>query len=142
MLTKVGRFDAYVPERKLFDTILAILSKSLPKRGMKFSSPLPKIHEFFFKMKESYPHIFEDVHFRLSPDYKYSKEIADCFIELQEAGYLTRPNPSLSMYRIDANLSEDESLENEPDIETLSEIAEQFNNDIEIINDEHTSTCK
>ncbi|BBO75778.1 hypothetical protein DSCW_31950 [Desulfosarcina widdelii] len=141
MQTKVGRFPAYVPERSLFDTVLTILAKSLPQRGMKFSSPLSKIHEFFFNMKKDYPSLFEDVNFRQSPDYKYSKEIADCFIELQEAGFLTRPNPSLTMFRVDANFSEDESIEDKPEIETISKIAELFNQNFEIINDEQTQTC-
>ncbi len=141
MHAKVGRFDAYTPDINLFDVILAILSRSLPKRGMKFSSPLPKIHDFFFKMKKSYPVIFEDVHFRESPDYRYSKEIADCFIELQEAGYLTRPNPSLSMYRIDADLSEDTFSQKKPDHKTMNEIAELFNKNFTIIYDEQRSAC-
>ena len=142
MLTKVGRFDAYVPEKNLFEIILAILSKSLPKRGMRFSSPLPKIHDFFFEMKKIFPKIFEDVHFRQSPDYRYSKEIADCLIELQEAGYITRPNPSLSMFRVDADLSEDETLSEMPDMETIDQIAALFNIKVEIIEDENNDDCR
>jgi hypothetical protein len=139
MITKVGRFDAYVPERDLSDTLLSIISKSLPKRGMKFVSSANKFHEFFFEMKRNYPSLFEGVCFKQSPDFKYSDELANCFIELQETGYLTRPNPSLTMYRIDTDF---QLLNDDIDAATIDDIAKQFNKQFEIIEDDHNPSCR
>jgi hypothetical protein len=60
---------------------------------------------------------------------------------LQEAGYLTRPNPSLSTYRIDTDFLKDASENCDITMEELTEIAEKFNQNFEIIDDEPNATC-
>ena len=105
MLRKIGRFEAYIPDRSFFDTFLEILSLTGFKQNEKFDSPLHLLYRFFLKSKGKYPHMFEDVFFNHDPDFPYSEQVEDCLTRLQESGFITRPNPSLNRYRIDVDLS-------------------------------------
>ena len=124
---KIGRFDAYLPDIDLFDLVLKVLSLSLPIAGTRFQSPVHEFHRFFFDMKQKYPDLFSDVYFKDDTEFPYSEEIADCFIRLQESGFVTRPNPSMSVYRIDTDLTPEQPEKSNNIFPAIFEIAQKFN---------------
>lgn len=105
MQIKIGRFEAYVPDKDPFEIILQILSLAF-KSGDYFNSPPNKLHQFFYKMKERYPDQLEDVFFNHDQDFPFSEEISDAFTRLQESGYVSRPNPSFYHYHVVEDLSD------------------------------------
>lgn len=139
MIRKIGRFSAYLPDKDLFQTLLGILSLSSFTRGGEFDAPLHKMHCFFYEMKKAYPSLFEDVFFKHDPDFPYSDEIADVFIRLQESEFVTRPNPSLNCYRMDADLTEKRPIPASDDYEAIKEMAEKFSQKFKIANE---SVCR
>lgn len=133
---KIGRFSAYIPNRDLFQTLLSIFSLTGSRPGVTINSPLSKLHAFFYKMKQKYPDFFEDVYFNDDPDFPYSREIADTFIQLQETEYLTRPNPSLNKYRIAADLSKEKPINGSIDFQVIQDIAEKFRSEFRVENEQ------
>lgn len=134
MMRKIGRFDAYVPDRDLFNTILCMLS--LRGDEKKFEAPLHKMHQFFYEKKVSHPELFEDVSFNNDPEFPYSSQIAEAFIRLQESGFVTRPNPSLDKYQIDIDFEQIEiPALGKKDVEKLEEIAKSFNDEFKESNE-------
>lgn len=130
MIRKIGRFDAYIPDRDLFNTILCVLSLN---RGKKIEAPLYKIHRFFYEKKESYPELFEDVSFHNDPEFPYSSQIAEVFTRLQESGFVTGLDPSLNQYQIDVDFKQTEMSELcKKDIENFKEIAKSFNAEFKV----------
>lgn len=135
MISKIGRFSAYVPDIDLFHILLEILFLSDLKQGQEFDSPTYKIHQFFFQMKKSFPKMFEDVFFNYDPVFPYSEEVAYSFIRLQEAEFITRPNPSMNRYRIDVDLKDYESPLPQSDHEIVKSIAERFSEEFPEVNE-------
>lgn len=130
MKKMLGRFEAYVPDRNLFQDILSILSCTGLERDTDINFQQNRLHSFFFNMKKKYPLIFEDVYFNDNPDFPYSREIADVFTRLQESEFLTRPNPSLNKYRLVADLG---SIKiNISDKDQIKKIADQFKDEFKI----------
>lgn len=126
MIQKIGRFDAYVPDRDIFSTILEILSLTSLRQNDEIISPLHKLHLFFYRLKEKYPDIFEDIFFNHDPSFPYSKQIEDSFTRLQESAFIARPNPSLNRYRIDVDLNITKPDKSRADYGVLQKIANDF----------------
>ena len=45
------------------------------------------------------PDAMPNIYFNSDPDFPYSPEIEQAFLNLQDYGFLTRPNPSLRSFR-------------------------------------------
>ncbi len=139
MEQKIGRFAAYIPDDDTFNILLKIISLSALKRGDLLDSPMHKIHRFFYKMKNTYPKIFEDVFFNHDPDFPYSGDVSEAIIRLQESGFVTRPNPSLNRYKIDVDLKDERPDPSSRDYENIKAIAEKFKEKFLVTEDSHDS---
>jgi len=84
MKTKIGRFDAYVPDYDASDIILEVLVKALEKGDRKLFLKKGNIYKFYQEMKEAFPDIMEDIHFNFDSDFPYSEEIDLAFSVLQD----------------------------------------------------------
>jgi hypothetical protein len=138
MLRKIGRFDAYAPERDFFQTFLEILALTNLKPKSEFDSPLHRLHRFFFGVKSNYPDIFQDIYFNHDPEFPYSEDIEECFSRLQESVFITRPNPSLNRYRVDVDLASNRPDPKRPDFKVLQDIAKEFEKEFKT---KHESLC-
>ena len=121
---KVGRFEAYIPDRSTFDILLSILSHF--KKDDQIEATPVDLHRFFYEKKAEWPEIFKDVSFTKRKKAPYSPEISDAFLSLQESSFLTRPNPSLKKYRINFDLEEEKEGIDSDEKEIYATIAEQF----------------
>jgi len=126
MKCKIGRFEGYVPDKDLSTIVLNILFLSGFSKEYTFDSPPHKLHKFFYDIKPSYPRIFEDVFFNNDTEFPYSKELEECFTDLQESAFLTRPNPSLERYTIKHELDDYKLNPGDVDYDAIQEIANQF----------------
>ena len=126
MQFKIGKFDAYLPDKSLCSTVMEILSLIDNSKGSELNSPLSKFHKFFYEMKKSHPSIFENVFFSDDLEFPYSEEVDECFIKLQESGYITRPNPSLFVFKLDSEFSSKKPGSTREDLSELNSIAKSF----------------
>ncbi|MFZ7128146.1 MAG: hypothetical protein ACOWWM_18475 [Desulfobacterales bacterium] len=141
MQVKLGRFAGCLPDKDPFDTILFIISRSAPKKGMKFESPIHKCHRFFSNMKEQYPQLFPNLHFTKDPDFPYSEELSDCLTRLQEYGYVSRPNPSLSEYLVNSNHQSMRIKIDSSFSENLVQVAAKFKEEFGVQDDKCSTEC-
>lgn len=62
------------------------------------------VHKFFLDCKRKHPALFENILFDDDPDIPYSEDIAEAMLRIEDAGFISRPNPSLNEYYLKVEL--------------------------------------
>lgn len=132
MNVKVGRFDAYVPDKDFFEILKEILSLSSVKSGVEIDLRPDKIQRFFYEMKLNHPSVFKDIYFGHDSDFPYSEDVAKTFTRMQESSFMSRPNPALNMYILKVNFKSPDS--SRPGYKVLKKVASQFNKEFLVSN--------
>lgn len=107
-----------------FELILGIFS--FFEKNKKFTLDEMDVHKFFYEKKKLYPDKFNNIFFDDDPDFPYSEEIADALLRLQDANFISRPNPALNEYRMVKHLEKTKGQIPGDLFDFLNEIADEF----------------
>jgi len=89
-----------------FDPFTLILNvMSFFKKGTKIITTEIDLHKFFLECKKEHSNYFKNILFDDDPDLPYSEEIADALLRIEDAGFLSRPNPAMIDYYIRINMN-------------------------------------
>jgi len=78
---------------------LNMIGADLNKEKILIDTDSHKLQKFFYEFRKKMPDELPNVYFNSDPDFPYSPEIEQAFLNLQDYGFLKRPNPSLKRFQ-------------------------------------------
>lgn len=127
MNIKVGKFQGYVPDRDPAEIILSILSEATRDDTQQEKCISPAfLQNFLYNAKKKAAELMQDINFSESSFAPHSKEIDVALHDLQGAGFLIRPNPVYSPFKVEAKHLKDPSWMDSEHKKMILEIAEDL----------------
>jgi len=95
---KRDEFFSLIKTSKTMDDIIAYLLASL--KTERIPTDVNKIHSAFFKLKQHFPELFDNLTFSKGDLYPYSKELERILFRFQQSNILGTINPTFEAYII------------------------------------------